>query len=313
MKALHEMRNYPSGFMVWQDSYRNMGFLAHWHREIELIYVREGRADIFVENSELTAREGDLIVVDIGECHYSPTPSHKNNMEFILFDPCIISSHYHSAHFFSPLVTADLLKKYGLAESASSLFDTVRRELETEEPYYQEIVSARLKDFMYQLRRHHRSNQSMDGVTHRISTLQDIQRVLVYIDQHYNEPLTLADAAEKLNLTSNHFSKLFSSVVGINFLSYLNTVRIEHAAYMIQNSDRNIIDVALSCGFENIRSFNRCFKQYTGYSPTEFIGLPKEIRQSFLFNKRKLEKKEYVQGVSPLVMQVFIDETEEGS
>ena len=52
MKALHEVRNYPSGFMVWEDCYENMGFLAHWHREVELIYVREGKAAVTVGDAE---------------------------------------------------------------------------------------------------------------------------------------------------------------------------------------------------------------------------------------------------------------------
>lgn len=302
MKALHEVRNYPTGYMVWEDCYDNMGFLAHWHREIELIYVREGKANISIENMELTARAGDLVVVDTGDFHYSSTPKQKNRLDFILFDPSIISPYYHHAHFFNPLVTADMLKEYGMTNATEHLFDLVRTELEKEAPYYQEIVSARLQDFVFQLRRHHRGRVMKANISHRAATLRDIQHLLVYIDQHYSEPLTLADAAKEMNLSQNHFSQLFSNVVGINFLSYLNTVRIEHAAHMIQNSRTKIIDVALACGFENIRSFNRCFKQYTGYPPREFLALPEQVRQSFSFYKRKLDKKEYVQGVSPLVM-----------
>ena len=39
MKAFHEVRNYTSDFMVWHKQYENISFIAHWHREIELIYV----------------------------------------------------------------------------------------------------------------------------------------------------------------------------------------------------------------------------------------------------------------------------------
>lgn len=302
MKALHEVRNYPSGFMVWEDCYENMGFLAHWHREVELIYVREGKAAVTVGDAELKANAGDLIVVDTGDFHYSQPPNHKNQLDFILFDPSVIGPYYHHAHFFTPLVTSELLKKYGLASALLSLFDTVREELDGEGLYYREIVSAKLQEFMYQLRRRHQSSQGASELSHRTSTLHDIQRLMLYIDQHYQEPLTLDAAAEELNLSRSHFSQLFSNVVGINFLSYVNTVRIENAAHMLQSSDQKVIDVAMSCGFENIRSFNRCFKQYTGYTPTQFLALPEQMRRSFTFYKRKLEKKEYVQGVSTVVM-----------
>ena len=44
MKAFHEVRNYRSDFMVWQCAYTNISFLAHWHQEIELVYLRSGSA-----------------------------------------------------------------------------------------------------------------------------------------------------------------------------------------------------------------------------------------------------------------------------
>ncbi len=167
---------------------------------------------------------------------------------------------------------------------------------------------------MYCLRRHHRSNVLPPPErSHRLETLHDIQRFLTYIDQHYHEPITLSDAAEELKLSKNHFSQLFTKIVGINFISYLNTVRIEHAADMLRNSDRKVIDIALSCGFENIRSFNRCFRQYTGYSPTQFMTLPDAVRQSFPFYKRKLDEKEYVQGTSSVVMLTPVPEEEDSA
>ena len=39
MKAFHEVRNYDSDYMVWHSRYENVGFLAHWHKEIEMIYA----------------------------------------------------------------------------------------------------------------------------------------------------------------------------------------------------------------------------------------------------------------------------------
>ncbi len=47
MKAFHEVRSYDSDFMVWHSNYENIGFLAHWHKEIELIYVRSGSCQGF--------------------------------------------------------------------------------------------------------------------------------------------------------------------------------------------------------------------------------------------------------------------------
>ncbi len=267
MKGLHEVRNYPSGFMVWQDSYDNMGCLAHWHQEIELIYIRKGKADICLEDSEISAKEGDLVVIDTGGLHYIPCHRYENRLDFILFDMGIVWPN-NQACFFKPLVTAEELERYGMTEAVKELFDTVHRELEEKDAYYKEIVSAELKNIMYRLRRRHpHSDRPADNTSQHLGRLHDIRQFLAYIDEHYNETITLDDAARKLNLSPEYFSRTFSKVVGINYISYLNMVRVEHAADMICNSDAKMIDVALSCGFSNVRVFNRCFKQYTGTPP----------------------------------------------
>ena len=58
MKAFHEVRNYRSDFMVWQCAYTNISFLAHWHQEIELVYLRSGSARFCINEHNFTARAG---------------------------------------------------------------------------------------------------------------------------------------------------------------------------------------------------------------------------------------------------------------
>ena len=71
MKAFHEVRNYTTDLMVWHRAYENISFVAHWHREIELLYIKRGSIRMQVTNHAFTAREGDLVVCDSGEIHYS--------------------------------------------------------------------------------------------------------------------------------------------------------------------------------------------------------------------------------------------------
>ncbi len=57
MKAFHEIRSYDSDFMVWHSSYQNISFLAHWHKEIELIYVRSGSCRLNITDRTFTAQD----------------------------------------------------------------------------------------------------------------------------------------------------------------------------------------------------------------------------------------------------------------
>ena len=86
MKAFHEVRNYDSDYMVWHSRYDNIGFLAHWHKEIELIYVRSGSCLLSVTDQTFLARTGDLAVCESGMIHYSDSHGMDNSLDFIIFD-----------------------------------------------------------------------------------------------------------------------------------------------------------------------------------------------------------------------------------
>ena len=299
MKAFHEVRTYDSDFMVWHSSYEDISFLAHWHQEIELIYLRSGSAHLSINDHTFTAHQGDLVVIDTGDFHYSDSSQMQNTLDFIIFDPSIISSIYHHTHFEHPLVTAEMLKTYGLNDELAALYETVGQELEQKKPYYQDIIKASLRRFWYRLKRMHpRSSSEMQSQSRRATMLYDMQQLLSYIDDHYAENITLAFAAEKMGFSDSHFSKVFKKLIGINFITYLNMVRVEQAATALKNTSRKITDIALGCGFNNVRSFNRTFKEITGYTPSQFIDLQDPDSYNLTYYKRKSSDQEFVQNDS---------------
>lgn len=303
MKAFHEVRNYASDFMVWQSAYQNISFLAHWHQELELICVRSGTARICINDDEFTAHTGDLVFVDTGDFHYSDSGEYENELDFIVFDPGIVSPGYRHTHFASPLVTAGELAAYGLTEAARQLFSRVSAELAHREPFYREIVSAMLSEFVFRLRRRHPvSDETLTARSHREEMLGDMQQLLTWIDGHYAEDITLSFAAAHMNFSESHFSRVFKKLIGINFVTYLNAVRIEHAAAMLRSSGARITDIALCCGFGNVRSFNRTFKEYTGCTPSQFLRLPDAQVRNFSYYKRKTNETEYVENDSLTVV-----------
>ena len=273
MKAFHEVRNYASDFMVWQSAYQNISFLAHWHQELELICIRSGTARMCINDDEFTAHAGDLVFVDTGDFHYSDSAEYENELDFIVFDPGIVSPGYRHTHFASPLITA--------------------RELPRNEH----------SGFVLRLRRcHPASDETLTARSHRAEMLGDMQQLLTWIDEHYAENITLSFAAARMNFSESHFSKVFKKLIGINFVTYLSAVRIEHAAVRLRSSGARITDIALHCGFGNVRSFNRTFKEYTGCTPSQFLQLPDAQVRNFSYYKRKTNETEYVENDSLTVV-----------
>jgi AraC-like DNA-binding protein len=65
-------------------------------------------------------------------------------------------------------------------------------------------------------------------------------------------------------------SSLYIIGNGVTYFPTHETVRLEHAAYLLEQTNFNITEIALRCGFDSVNYFSRLFKRYYNTSPTEF-------------------------------------------
>ncbi|WP_331436784.1 helix-turn-helix domain-containing protein [Gordoniibacillus kamchatkensis] len=94
--------------------------------------------------------------------------------------------------------------------------------------------------------------------------------VIEYVEKHYSGDVTLEIVADKLNISSGYLSTYFKEKTGVNFIDYLNDLRIRKAKEMLLESGCRIQDVARKAGYQNMNSFNRMFKKFCGITPSEF-------------------------------------------
>ena len=305
MKAFHEVRNYNSDLMVWHSSYENISFVAHWQKEIEFVYVRSGEASFHVADHSFTAHAGDLVICESGQIHYSDSYNNKNLLDFLIFDTNLISSRFQNPHFKNALVTAGELKEYGLFESLERLFTIVPEELDKKQPYYKDIVTAAIREFWFLLKRKLPRVEKANDISRRVRMLEEFQELLDYIDKHYSEELTLEQVSSMMHFSPSHFSKTFKKLMGMNYVTYVNMVRIEQAIQRLNTGQYRMIDIALECGFTNIRSFNRVFKEIIGYTPTDFSSQVDPDVFKTTYYHRKSADTEYVEGGSTTMRPNF--------
>lgn len=88
--------------------------------------------------------------------------------------------------------------------------------------------------------------------------------------------LTLDILSKKLKISRHYLTQLFNVYIGENFNAYVNRHRIEYAIQLANSATEKISieDLAYKSGFNSKVSFNRHFKNSTGYSPSEYIALP---------------------------------------
>lgn len=107
-----------------------------------------------------------------------------------------------------------------------------------------------------------------------INTMQfkNIKDILTYIDEHFTEKLSLNELAGLANMSPNYFSAFFKKISGVTLWDYISSKRINMAVQLIRRRDsgKNMLEIAMLCGFNNTTNFNKMFKRITGMTPTEY-------------------------------------------
>ena len=96
-------------------------------------------------------------------------------------------------------------------------------------------------------------------------------RKAVIEGEWFLEPrLSVADVARRLATNERYVSQAFNQGAGEKFSDFINRLRIEHAKQKLIVDKDQILDVALSSGFNSKATFNRVFKETTGQTPSAF-------------------------------------------
>ena len=106
--------------------------------------------------------------------------------------------------------------------------------------------------------------QNADENTH----FKDIINI---INKYYTDSnLCIEAIADQLNLSYSHVRKIFKDFSGVNFVDYLNKMRVESAKELLLKTDFTIKDIANKSGYNNDQCLTRFFKRYEGVTPGKY-------------------------------------------
>ncbi|MBX2874773.1 MAG: AraC family transcriptional regulator [Saprospiraceae bacterium] len=97
-----------------------------------------------------------------------------------------------------------------------------------------------------------------------------LDQVLQFIFQHYEQKITVEEAAQASNLSIPAFCRFFKLHTRKTFIAYVNEVRINAACQLLMEQQHSIGQIAYKVGFNNLSNFNRQFKRLKGMVPSSF-------------------------------------------
>ena len=120
-----------------------------------------------------------------------------------------------------------------------------------------------------------------ENVISRAITLRDqnsgnknrsiLKTAVDFIDSHYmEEDISLNTVANVANVSSNHFSALFSQNMGQTFIEYLTTLRMNKAKELLRCTGMRSSEIAGEIGYKDAHYFSYLFKKTQGMTPSDY-------------------------------------------
>lgn len=241
---------------------------CHWHEELEFIYPTSGYCQVTLNGEPITVRQGQALLVSGGDLH-SPDCKETGSGHAIVLHPHICGS--ECAHLFS----AYRLKR--LFDESDPCDRSILENLKKIVSAYQE------RDFMYELKiRAYASdtfriifenNMFREHTPLQTETMEAFEKMITYLHAHFSDKLTLEDLSVCCSYSKPYIIRLFKQYAGTSPIDYLNKYRISKAQTMLSADDKNVLEIALACGFENVGYFIRTFKKHTGQTPGKWRKL----------------------------------------
>jgi len=131
-------------------------------------------------------------------------------------------------------------------------------------PHTPDVVIAKntLESFLREVRRRREG--------HRVGAQppERLLKVKNYIEAHSEEPIRLADLAERAALSPQYLCSVFKRYFGVTPINLLIRQRMQRAQYLLQDENLSVGEVGARVGYEDIFQFSKLFKKHMGVSPS---------------------------------------------
>ncbi|MDW7678436.1 MAG: phosphoenolpyruvate hydrolase family protein, partial [Bacillota bacterium] len=114
--------------------------------------------------------------------------------------------------------------------------------------------------------------QSLSDDFYRTNTINYVDEVKKHINQHFADPISLTEMAEKLHISRSYLSSLFKKEVGCSFPNYVTKFRISHAQHLVETKGVTLSRASELIGYSDYSTFSKNFKKIYGVSPREYYA-----------------------------------------
>ncbi len=219
-------------------------------------------------------------IVSGEELFHLPRPVLGRAGDFVLYAPgekqhhqCVgpRTGEFYYVHFTCPALPrgcalhSSHLYHLPLNRTYCEAFEHILEDTLTKPAFYERSALYRLLLLLTELEREvaHRALPAKEYTTR-------IGRAVHHMNRYYDAPLSLEEYAAMCQMSKYHFLRVFAQTVGVSPVEYRNRIRLEQAAFLLQNEELSVEEIGRSTGYTSAAYFSSAFKKQYGLSPKQY-------------------------------------------
>ena len=279
-KELKQHGNEQFPFLVSYQKlseYESGSFMWHWHPEIEITYVQKGTMCYKVNHMVYHLKEGDIVFNNSGALH-SGTMENQKDCAYIpvTFDSRLIYGFFQStvnSKYVDPVIQDSMLPAICIDQSEpwhKPFREYLLRiiDLDEKKPDFYELDITICLQSMWRLLLEHITYEPQASRENSLE-YDRIKKILSYIEENYQNKITLNDIAGHNHLCESECTRLFKRHMNTTLFAFLQEYRIERSLEFLQD-DQPVSAVADKAGFSDPNYYSKVFAKIKGCSPREY-------------------------------------------
>ena len=269
-----------NAFTIAKHQYPHFLNTWHFHPELELVFITKSCGTHFIGNSIENFKPQDLVLIGSNLPHlWQNEDEYFHNSTELIAEAIVI--HFRKDFAGDNLINCpqmksikEMIRRSGqgikFSSTCASVISPKLEKLINEDGFekltlFLTILNQLSLETDVQL-------LSCESFTIPSGKVEDkrLDSVYKYILTNFNEKITLEQGADLANMNPSAFSRYFKKVNNKNFSTFLNEIRIGYACKLLLEEQLTVMEICYASGFNNISNFNRQFKKFMDFSPTEY-------------------------------------------
>jgi AraC-like DNA-binding protein/mannose-6-phosphate isomerase-like protein (cupin superfamily) len=258
----------------FQNSSEVFDYPWHYHPELEITYILNGKGVRYVGNTIENFLEDDLVLLGPNVPHaWNNTADQSRVIAIVIYlkEEFIDKTWMQSIEFESVRkLLAAMGKGIKIDEQAAIRLKPKFIDLLNAPAFERLMILLQiLHELSLNIQFRYLCEQEFT-VDLNGNDKERINVVYNYIQTHYLQPISLADISSRLNMTEEYFSRFFSKTMKKPFFEFLNEYKINRACKLLIETDKQVSEVCYASGFESLPFFYRQFKKFKNCQPKNY-------------------------------------------